>query len=354
MAKNPGSTPAPDLIPRTLRHAYLRTELTIELATGAVSAEDAAAQMEGPVYVVTAANPRSVQADADENAERHRLLVGAVDKTGIDHSPALGRDPFSDWTEPSLALFGTTRKKVRKLGRDFDQYAIFEITPKLVTVHGCLSRWKLSRSHDERSLPENDETLADAVARAHGIEIVADLKRFRHRGWQSVGPTQRACSKCEAPAAELFAVVHQRKRGDIVEHLAVVCLSCGAAMPTTGLPAGARTAVDRWSDHALASADAAAAGLTAPGYRCYVIRLDRPDDRWVYVGQTSKSSEDRFAEHLEGGTKASNVVTQHGVDLRHDLMADLPEFPDRLSAETFERYLAAKLPLAGFEVAGGH
>lgn len=354
MAKAPGSSPARDLVSRDLRYAYLRTYLEIDMDGAALSAQAVAEQAGGPVYVVSAANPRSCPTDAAENAERHRALLGTVTDVGIDHSPALGRDPFSDWAEPSLALFGTTRKQARKFGRLFDQYAVFELTEKSVTVHGCLSRWKISRPHGAASLPENDDTLADAITRAHGSEITADLKRFRHRGWRSLGPTELACPKCEAPAMELFAVVHQRRRGDIVEHLAVVCLSCATAIPTTSLPAGQRRAVERWRDHVLAASDAAEAGLTAPKYRCYIIRLDRADDRWVYVGQTSKPAEERLAEHLAGEAKASRVAAQHGVDLRGDLMTGLSEFPDRLSAETYERYLAAKLHLAGFEVAGGH
>jgi hypothetical protein len=352
LASVPDSSPAKNFVSSALRHAYLRTEITVDLGEEAISAEAATSQTDGPVFVVSAANPRSCPTDADENTERHQRLIDAVDEAGISWAPALGSDPFSDWAEPSLALFDTTRKKARQFGRQFGQFAVFEIDPTTTTVHGCLSRWAISRSHEQRCLPENDDTLADAAARSLGIEIVNGLKRFRYRGWQPVGSTELGCSHCDTPALELFAVVHQQRRGDIVEHLAVACSSCTVATPTTKLPTDQRTALERWREYMLAASDAAEFDLTILKYRCYVIRLDRPDDRWVYVGETGQTAEERLAQHM-AGIKANNTVERHGVDLRQDLMADLPEFPDRLSAQTFERYLAAKLHLAGFSVAGG-
>ena len=354
MTKTPGSEPARDVVSRALRHAYLRTEVTIELDGKTVSAPVAAKRTSRPIHVVSAANPRSAPTDGDTNAELYRSLVDVLTDARVEHWPALGRDPFSEWAEPSIALPDTSRKQAQKLGRRFDQFAVFEISTKSITVHGCLSRWKISRPHGRRALPENDDTLADAVARSLGIVVDAELRRFRRKGWRLVGTIEFVCPTCTSPSTELFATVHQQKNGKIIEHLTLICSVCRTATPTTSLTTDERWLVERWRDHRLAIDDAMEAGLGTPSYRCYVVRLGRPDDRWVYVGETSKSAEDRLAEHQAGGARANAEVRDHGVDLRKDLMAGLPEFPDRLSSQTYERYLAAKLHHQGFTVAGGH
>lgn len=99
-------------------------------------------------------------------------------------------------------------------------------------------------------------------------------------------------------------------------------------------------------------------------YRTYVIDLHDPDlgdpgKGYVYVGQTSKSVEDRLQEHLTGARSkkghklASAVVKRFGQSLNHDLMTE-KVYPTKRAALKAERRLADRLRKAGYVVEGGH
>ncbi len=95
----------------------------------------------------------------------------------------------------------------------------------------------------------------------------------------------------------------------------------------------------------------------------YVIELDpkgtkSPGQGFVYVGQTSKTPEERFEQHKKGkrnkrGPLFSPVVRRWGLRLRMDLAPDTRYF-DRKSAEAAEKRWAEKLRAEGYRVAGGH
>ena len=103
---------------------------------------------------------------------------------------------------------------------------------------------------------------------------------------------------------------------------------------------------------------------TTTAYRTYVINLHNPSLKepgkgYVYVGQTSKTPEQRLQEHLTGAisTKghnlASRVVRKHGVDLNYDLMTQ-KIYLTKKQAEKAERRLAERLRDQGYVVEGGH
>jgi hypothetical protein len=125
-------------------------------------------------------------------------------------------------------------------------------------------------------------------------------------------------------------------------------------------------------EEAAAERDAAIGCLRGEGFTVnrgagvwtvYVIELDpkgtkNPGQGFVYVGQTSKSAEERFKEHTKGkrnkrGPLFSPVVKKWGLRLRMDLAPDTRYF-DRKSAEAAEKRWAAKLKAEGYRVAGGH
>jgi len=99
-------------------------------------------------------------------------------------------------------------------------------------------------------------------------------------------------------------------------------------------------------------------------YRTYVINLHDPHRAdvgkgYVYVGQTSKTPEDRLAEHLSGAVSnkginlSSRVVRRFGVDLNRQLMTQRIYLTKR-QAEKAERRLAERLRKDGYVVEGGH
>jgi predicted GIY-YIG superfamily endonuclease len=99
-------------------------------------------------------------------------------------------------------------------------------------------------------------------------------------------------------------------------------------------------------------------------YRTYVINLHNPNladpgKGYVYVGQTSKTPQERLVEHLTGAVSAkgtnlaSRVVKKYGVDLNHDLMTQ-KIYLTKNQAIKAERRLAERLRQQGYVVEGGH
>lgn len=72
----------------------------------------------------------------------------------------------------------------------------------------------------------------------------------------------------------------------------------------------------------------------------------------VYVGETGKTPEERFATHKAGGLKASRVVARRGVRLRPDLYPPEGPFGTRLEALRFERRTGNRLRHRGYRVFG--
>jgi hypothetical protein len=95
----------------------------------------------------------------------------------------------------------------------------------------------------------------------------------------------------------------------------------------------------------------------------YVIELDKsavtnPGKGYVYVGETSRTPEERFTQHQEGarnkhGRLYAGVVKQHGVRLRPDL-APRKKYFDQASAKRGEKEHFELLKSKGFNVKGGH
>ena len=102
---------------------------------------------------------------------------------------------------------------------------------------------------------------------------------------------------------------------------------------------------------------------TTTAYRTYVInlhnpKLKEPGKGYVYVGQTSKTPEQRLQEHLTGAVStqgrnlASRVVKKHGVDLNPTLMTDRIYLTQKQALKA-ERRLAERLRDQGYVVEGG-
>lgn len=99
-------------------------------------------------------------------------------------------------------------------------------------------------------------------------------------------------------------------------------------------------------------------------YRTYVIDLHNPDlddpgKGYVYLGQTSKTPEQRLHEHLTGARSrkghnlASRKVSKYGTHLNYDLMTQRIYLTQKQALEA-ERRLAERLRQQGYIVEGGH
>ena len=77
---------------------------------------------------------------------------------------------------------------------------------------------------------------------------------------------------------------------------------------------------------------------------------DRREDKpCVYVGQTARTPEERFAQH-QNGIRSSRIVREYGVRLRPRLHANVGPFETRAEAENGEKKLAERLRRRGFAV----
>ena len=95
----------------------------------------------------------------------------------------------------------------------------------------------------------------------------------------------------------------------------------------------------------------------------YVIELDPkgckdPGKGFMYVGETSKTPEERFKEHIKGrrnkrGRLYSRMVRKYGRSLRPDLAPETRYF-DAASSKAAEKRWARKLKDEGYKVVGGH
>jgi GIY-YIG catalytic domain len=95
----------------------------------------------------------------------------------------------------------------------------------------------------------------------------------------------------------------------------------------------------------------------------YVIELDPkgskdPGKGFLYVGETSKTPDERYKEHLKGrrnkrGRLYSRSVRKYGQRLRMDLAPEIRYF-DAASSKAAEKRWARKLRDEGYRVIGGH
>jgi len=101
----------------------------------------------------------------------------------------------------------------------------------------------------------------------------------------------------------------------------------------------------------------------APTYSVYVIELHREAvparfaraavKGCVYVGQSVRTPEERFAQHMRGGRLANTKVYKYGVRLRPDLYGAWNPFGTRREAEEAEEALAMELEQRGYVVYWG-
>ena len=94
-------------------------------------------------------------------------------------------------------------------------------------------------------------------------------------------------------------------------------------------------------------------------YTIYIVNLvddSEPDlalGKWVYVGETSKTPEERFDEH-KNGIRANKDARDHGRDLNYDLMKDIPQVRFKQDSKWLEAHAGEKLRDCGYKVEGAH
>ena len=92
-----------------------------------------------PVIVVTAWNPDSDLRPAVVNRAANEALVAELERRGLPHWPATGRDPdlAHQHHEEGVAIPGLTEAEGVALGRSYGQAAVYVWTPASWEVVSC-------------------------------------------------------------------------------------------------------------------------------------------------------------------------------------------------------------------------
>ena len=94
-------------------------------------------------------------------------------------------------------------------------------------------------------------------------------------------------------------------------------------------------------------------------YTIYIVNLvddpapDPSPGKWVYVGETSKTPEERFDEH-KNGIRDNKAAREHGRDLNYDLMKDIPQLRFKQDSQWLETHTGEELRSRGYVVEGAH
>jgi len=84
--------------------------------------------------------------------------------------------------------------------------------------------------------------------------------------------------------------------------------------------------------------------------RCIARAAGKPH---VYVGETGKTPEERFADHKAGERTSRREPREYGLELRPDLHVNWGPYPRRELARRAEARLADRLRAARYHVYGG-
>jgi len=112
-------------------------------------------------------------------------------------------------------------------------------------------------------------------------------------------------------------------------------------------------------DHLLGLGYVVADARTNEVYTIYIVNLvddSAPDPslgKWVYVGETSKTPEERFDEH-KNGIRDNKAAREHGRDLNYDLMKDIPQVRFKQDSKWLEAQTGEELRSRGYVVEGAH
>ena len=112
-------------------------------------------------------------------------------------------------------------------------------------------------------------------------------------------------------------------------------------------------------DHLLGLGYVVADARTNVVYTIYIVNLvddSAPDPslgKWVYVGETSKTPEERFDEH-KNGIRDNKAAREHGRDLNYDLMKDIPQVRFKQDSKWLEAQTGEEVRSRGYVVEGAH
>lgn len=347
--------------PSSLRRAYLGSTVAVRVRDHWVDAADAAERQGSALYVVPAwelvgKRPSASDRDASLDALRAAYSDVASETLAARITGAVGGREVA-----AVAALGLTRREARRVGRARGVEALFEFSNGTMSVVGCSSGWT-EIHHPGAPVaidpPESALDLGEAVRRALGTDLDPKFHRAHLPGWVHEPGVGLTCPTCGG-SLELFGLEADAKDGTPYRAMVFVCATEHTCRKPHEVPDTYRETAKAWRAYLRAVADADRRDREVPRRWVYCIELDdgvgeRPDERpWIYVGKTSKTPEERFAEH-RAGVRSSRWVRNHGVALRPDLYLDQPALRTDDEASAYERWKFLSMGAAGWPVKGGH
>jgi hypothetical protein len=90
-----------------------------------------------PCFVISACCPYSLPFNSVRDSALHREMKGWLELLGASHEEIIGQSPDGAWQEPCWAIYGITEGQAKRLGRLYQQWAVFCFDEQGRTVLAC-------------------------------------------------------------------------------------------------------------------------------------------------------------------------------------------------------------------------
>ena len=115
---------------------YLKSVVTVLIDDVWIEAKHVANILGAPLFMISACNP-GVELSAEENARLTQELEDKLTAAGYHWKHAKGKDPDSEYFEPSYLITNIDQQAALTIARDYKQIAIFKIDAISLTVIMC-------------------------------------------------------------------------------------------------------------------------------------------------------------------------------------------------------------------------
>ena len=356
--------PRPAAPPVFVREQYLITEVSVDLDGTWVSAAEAQVELEeaygSEFFVITAWNPWCQVSTDRKNLINNVSLAAQLEQTGYKYLKAIGKGRVGTWpAEESFAVWGIKDKEIKQLARDFFQEAIFVISSNLQSITSTEKShcWIRSMLHEEAEskLSTICRSLHDTLVEDGGFDAEKLALTSSSGFWLYLHDFS------DDKSGRTFALAHNQLSMHPISQYTLVDREAQIELATS-----------EWSDWLLQRAnieyelaqarqDALDRNQSEGKFRVYVIEFEgslpeaSASQRCVYVGETSKTPELRFAQHKDPESKLANSdVRKYPCNLNTALYRALPRTPTRRESRALEAKTAELLRRKGFFVIGGH
>ena len=125
-------------IDKNLHEKYGETVVEIKFGDQILNHQEYFKKVQEVFYMITAANPFSLQLSNQENTLLNEVLKRDLEAKGAEPIPGIGKDPSSDWLEEGWVVKGLNETILIDLAKKYKQNAIFRFDGNTQFVINCL------------------------------------------------------------------------------------------------------------------------------------------------------------------------------------------------------------------------